>query len=673
MRGWLALLIGGLALALRAADLHTILTVDEAYHWFARATAFGTALREGDLAGTNLIGHPGVTTMWLGALGLWLQQWLAGLGVVPPPDLATPVPTWIFLRLPVAATLALGIALIYLLLCRLLDASTALLAGLFLATDPLLVAYGRILHVDGLLTLFMTLTLLLALLAFGYGLQPPLPPQRGYLLAAAVAGGLALLTKSPSVLLFPMVALIGVVGMLPQPFSRAAMVQAMRRALLPLLLWGVGVLLVWFALWPAAWVDLPRAAGRMVNQVRFEGIEPHGWGNYFLGRAVDDPGVLFYPAVLLLRLPPWVLPGIGVLLLARHMVPARQGRSLLLLALFAGGMLLALTLLPKKFDRYALPTLPALLILAAAGWHVGEQWLVVRNNPPIHALQRLPAWLRWGTLALLLVLHTLAYQPYQIAYANPLLGGTRTAAQVLPLGWGEGLEQAAAYLNQQPDGCQQAIATWFDPVLDAFACAPVVRLPAATEPRRVAYAVLYIDQLQRNNAPEATAYVLQSGSPVFTATVQGVPYATVYHLPQPVAQPSGALFGGAIRLQGYTLDRSAWASGVLTVTTQWQAMQPTTTDYSLFVHLLDAAGNRLSQIDVPPAGTARPTSTWQRGHFAYWQHPLPLPADLPAGDYWLAIGLYDPATFARLPVGGAPPLPLAAPPADMGTLLLPLE
>lgn len=106
----LAFAIWVVAFALRAADLHRILTVDEAYHWFARAAAFQTALMQGDLAGTNIIGHPGVTTMWLGAIGLWVQQGLAGLGILPAPDLAVPVPTWIMLRLPIAVTAATGIA-----------------------------------------------------------------------------------------------------------------------------------------------------------------------------------------------------------------------------------------------------------------------------------------------------------------------------------------------------------------------------------------------------------------------------------------------------------------------------------------------------------------------------------------------------------------------------------
>src|SRR4051812_34932581 len=69
-----------LALAPRALAQGRFVTVDEAYHWFERAQLFLHAVRGGDWAGTNLVGHPGVTTMWLGALGVLAHQALASWG-----------------------------------------------------------------------------------------------------------------------------------------------------------------------------------------------------------------------------------------------------------------------------------------------------------------------------------------------------------------------------------------------------------------------------------------------------------------------------------------------------------------------------------------------------------------------------------------------------------------
>ncbi len=64
------LIIFLLALIPRVAMWGHIVTVDEAYHWFYRSSVFLRAVQNGAYGDTNLIGHPGVTTMWLGSIGL---------------------------------------------------------------------------------------------------------------------------------------------------------------------------------------------------------------------------------------------------------------------------------------------------------------------------------------------------------------------------------------------------------------------------------------------------------------------------------------------------------------------------------------------------------------------------------------------------------------------------
>ena len=57
------------ALVPRFVDIDTVITTDESY-WMQRTTRFASALARGDLAGTYRSGHPGVTVMWVGALGI---------------------------------------------------------------------------------------------------------------------------------------------------------------------------------------------------------------------------------------------------------------------------------------------------------------------------------------------------------------------------------------------------------------------------------------------------------------------------------------------------------------------------------------------------------------------------------------------------------------------------
>jgi hypothetical protein len=51
---------------------------------------------------------------------------------------------------------------------------------------------------------------------------------------------------------------------------------------------------------------------------------------------------------------------------------------------------------------------------------------------------------------------------------------------------------------------------------------------------------------------------------------------------------------------------------------------------------------------------------------------MPVPADLPSGQYWLALGLYNPDNFSRLRLHDMQAVPSAA--QDYrGTLVLPLR
>jgi hypothetical protein len=95
----------------------------------------------------------------------------------------------------------------------------------------------------------------------------------------------------------------------------------------------------------------------------------------------------------------------------------------------------------------------------------------------------------------------------------------------------------------------------------------------------------------------------------------------------------------------------ARAPGQVVVTPAWDVRAAPTTDYQVFLHLLDAQGRRVGQIDVAPGGADfPPTSAWQPGRQIAVPLPLPLRADLPSGNYRLVMGLYDRASGQRLPL-----------------------
>lgn len=123
--------------------------------------------------------------------------------------------------------------------------------------------------------------------------------------------------------------------------------------------------------------------------------------------------------------------------------------------------------------------------------------------------------------------------------------------------------------------------------------------------------------------------------------------------------PVGAAFGEVVTLRGYDLPARAFAPGdVLPLTLHWQTSQPPQGVYKVFVHVMDpartdAAEGIMAQVDGEPRRGAYPFRVWGAGEAVSETLLIALPADMPAGEYVLLLGVYDAASGARLPLAGA--------------------
>jgi hypothetical protein len=90
--------------------------------------------------------------------------------------------------------------------------------------------------------------------------------------------------------------------------------------------------------------------------------------------------------------------------------------------------------------------------------------------------------------------------------------------------------------------------------------------------------------------------------------------------------------------------------GTLDVTLYWRAAAKIDEDYTVFVHVLDATPRVRAQVDAFPAGGTRPTSHWRPGELVADAYRIPIPADLPSGEYQIEVGMYLAATMQRLQV-----------------------
>ncbi|MCL5025884.1 MAG: glycosyltransferase family 39 protein, partial [Chloroflexi bacterium] len=145
-----------------------------------------------------------------------------------------------------------------------------------------------------------------------------------------------------------------------------------------------------------------------------------------------------------------------------------------------------------------------------------------------------------------------------------------------------------------------------------------------------------------------------------------------------VRHPLDVRLGDAIALLGYDLDTDEYqvrdtrtlvaltdnpiqlsfpkctyrASDTVEFTLYWRALHPLEGDYTVFVHLQDAAGRLWGQADGQPAMGSHPTSRWRAGEVIVDKYRLRIDGAAPPGDYSLRVGMYLLSTMERLGVSG---------------------
>ena len=507
-----------LAIGARLVGITLFITPDED-NWMRRTGNFAQGLAQGDLRRTFQSGHPGVTTMWVALLGTGPEVTrLAGVTVQDHPVTREPGFMDLLIRARLAMVVVNAVLLVGIvaLMWRLTGIGPAVLGGIVLALDPFLVAHTQVVHVDGLSAGFMTVAMLSAGVYWWAGGRP------GYLVLCGVASGLAVLTKAPSLVLG---VLVPVVALTAPVVNRAA--WPWLRLVRSLIVAGIIGVAVIFLLWPTLWVA---PIDTVIRAVRFtlETSAEHRPGNFFLGQPVADPGPWYYPVAIMFRMSPLALAGLvslGVLL-----PPRALKRPTVLLLLFIFGFVVFLSLAGKKLDRYTLPAFPSLDLLAGLGlWTLGS-WLAPYLGQTRLGDRAQRAMVVAATL-LLVIGHSLplaVVAPYALAYYNPLVGGGPAAGRVLLVGWGEGLDQVASYLNAQPNPERQLIAIYFPLELN-FQGMVTGTVTQYGDPRPVNYVVDYVNAAQRGHTPPDVFGLV----PEREVWINGIVYARIFHLDPP--------------------------------------------------------------------------------------------------------------------------------------------
>ena len=675
----------GLALLPRLPDLGRFLTPDE-FLWVDRSRNFLAGLTNPayqcttvvekwefaqGLACTLRTGHPGVTTMWSGSLG-FLLRWLGDGRPGSLHDYVVAVSTnpldATFIapeRLGTVFIISLWVVAVYWLARRLFGPQVALVGAVLIALNPFHIAYSRVIHHDALSTAFMILSVFSAFIYWGER------RGRGWLLLSGALAGLAFISKIASLFLMPFIALVGLWFFVEGKRYKNEGGKQFILLILDGLLWFAVTVATVFMVWPAMWV-VPIETFQTVFSLAFQySTGPHAKGIFFLGESVSDPGPLFYPVTWLYHTSPLVMLGlVGLVFALFHyrgakpappQSPANQPalnnnspfaihysslfRYLPLILFFILGYYVLMTIGEKKQERYFLPAYPWLDLIAAAG-------LVSLLDYPF--ISRLTHYVSRLTLILLtiLIVNGLLVAgnfPYYLTYYNPLLGGIKSAAKVITIGWGEGLNLAAEYLNQKADPSQTRVASWYESTFAPYYHGPSISY-SKEKGKALAgdYVIFYINQIQRRFPDEVMFdYFETRFEPEKVIPLHGLDYIWIY--------PSLGV-DHYIQDQTYTGIASLlawqWANGddaplipgrPADFELYWEYLGKEL-DEPFFFRLIDAGGriwvegqSQLVAAENPPI------EQWREGEIIFERGRLTLPVDLPPGQYQLQIGFYTKA------------------------------
>jgi len=421
------MIVGALALAPRY-NLSREIEIGQP-QWVSRSARFWRHFQHGDWNRTFVAPHPALPVLWMAGAAQ------AGSGTSRLVERSVPASRC------VAAASVLVLLAACIVLRRALRAGghpsptgAALLAGLLLSFDPVLILTTGLVGLDGFFSLLVLLTTLLLILH-------ERTRSRASWIGSLVAGGLATATKGAGLaLLFaPFCSRLAPAG----PRGRRSWKQNLGLALG---LVGAAALAI-FILLPEAWVHpvsiyskLLTGANAGSESLRTVLVRPRS--NFLFGEIRSVHGPSLYLVNFVFRVTPLVLLGLllGPLVKSFRSDPLQRqlaGVAIVFLAL--------ISLAQQKEWRYMIPLLAFADVLAALAW-IEILRALARRLP---RLPRLEPAVAVAPLVLLQALWVWSAHPFYELRLDPLVGGPQAAVSRIQLGWTGGYFEALAELKRQ--------------------------------------------------------------------------------------------------------------------------------------------------------------------------------------------------------------------------------
>jgi len=228
---------------------------------------------------------------------------------------------------------------------------------LVLAWEPWVLGMSRVVHLDGILALFLVLAIAASLLAWEQ-------ERRSDIFLAGVWWGLAFLTKVPALMILPF-------ALLPF-FLRPP--PLWRRIVRDLVLWGLGAVTIVVAIWPPMWVHPIKTIVYVIKRAFFH---------------VQNPEAYFWPGVH----PPFFVFGLSaiafigcllyIIVRAWNLFQKREHiRITVFDILLIAGLFFGFSLVYTQGDhpRRNVPALALLAAASAGGWFFASERLRITRT-----------------------------------------------------------------------------------------------------------------------------------------------------------------------------------------------------------------------------------------------------------------------------------------------------
>ncbi len=127
-----------------------------------------------------------------------------------------------------------------------------------------------------------------------------------------------------------------------------------------------------------------------------------------------------------------------------------------------------------------------------------------------------------------------------------------------------------------------------------------------------------------------------------------------YEIP---ASPVAIYGDNQVTLLNLESEGALKSDSTIALTADWFSSQPIDFDYNIFIHVVDANGKSVAQLDTQPQAGDRPMTSWLPGEIIADRYELSIPPDA-SSDLRLLLGLYNWQTGERMMVDNSDALEL---------------